>query len=86
MREEHGYPELTDSIRNKILGLNAAPLYGVDPGATRCAIDEDSIAQLRGSWLDDPRSVPLPPARQYGPRTRREFLALQRFERFYGLG
>ena len=31
MREEYGYPELTDAAKRKILGLNSARLYGVTP-------------------------------------------------------
>src|SRR5262245_63129349 len=29
MREKYGYPELTESARRKILGLNSARLYGI---------------------------------------------------------
>ena len=31
MREEYGYPELTDTAKRKILGLNSAKLYGITP-------------------------------------------------------
>jgi predicted TIM-barrel fold metal-dependent hydrolase len=33
MQEQHGYPALTDDIKDAILGGNAARLYGVDPPA-----------------------------------------------------
>jgi predicted TIM-barrel fold metal-dependent hydrolase len=36
MREAHGYPALTDRVRAKIFGANAAQVYGVDPDAVRC--------------------------------------------------
>ena len=32
MRKKYGYPELTPEAKRKILGLNSAKLYGVDPG------------------------------------------------------
>jgi uncharacterized protein len=77
MQAEFGYPALTAEIKAKIFGLNAAGVYGVDPVAVRYAISSDDVAQLRMSYLDDPRSVPMPHPREYeGPRTRREFLAL----------
>jgi uncharacterized protein len=31
MRKKYGYPELTQSAKRKILGLNSAKLYGVKP-------------------------------------------------------
>ena len=31
MREQYGYPELTDTAKRKILGLNSARLYGITP-------------------------------------------------------
>jgi predicted TIM-barrel fold metal-dependent hydrolase len=86
MQAEFGYPALTPALKAKVLGLNAAPLYGVDPAATRCAIAGDFVEQLRMARRDDPRAVPLPREKSYGPRTRREFLAWQRFERAFGLG
>jgi predicted TIM-barrel fold metal-dependent hydrolase len=86
MQEEFGYPALTAELKAKIFGLNAAPIYGVDPQARRCAIEEDAFAHLRKSYLDDPRSVPVPREQRRGPRTRREFLAFRRFERLFNLG
>jgi predicted TIM-barrel fold metal-dependent hydrolase len=77
MQADHGYPAITDEIKRKIFGLNAASVYGVDPTATRYVIANDDVSRLRLSYLDDPRSVPMPDPREYeGPRTRREFLAL----------
>ena len=38
MREQYGYPALTDDVKAKIFGLNAAKLYGVDPNAARCRV------------------------------------------------
>jgi hypothetical protein len=30
MRKKYGYPELTESAKRKILGLNSAKLFGID--------------------------------------------------------
>lgn len=38
-----GYPELTAGAKKKILGLNAAKVYGVDPKAMRCKIRPEEI-------------------------------------------
>ncbi|HZO13496.1 MAG TPA: amidohydrolase family protein, partial [Polyangiaceae bacterium] len=38
MQDQFGYPAITDQIRRKIFGLNAAALYGIDPDAVRCEI------------------------------------------------
>jgi predicted TIM-barrel fold metal-dependent hydrolase len=35
-RDRYGYPALTDDIKAKILGLNAAQLYGIEPSVTSC--------------------------------------------------
>jgi len=81
MREAYGYPELTDRVRVKIFGSNAARVYGLDPDAVRCELEADAISRERSARLIDPREAPVPHERSYGPRTRREFLAFMRFER-----
>jgi predicted TIM-barrel fold metal-dependent hydrolase len=44
LQERFGYPALTDAVKAKILGRNAAALYGVDPdGAARCQVDRAAI-------------------------------------------
>ncbi len=78
LQEQYGYPELTPEIKRKILGLNAARIYGIDPDAVRCQIDESKLGRARRE-LDETLgarrwSFQLP----NGPRTRREFLALAR--------
>lgn len=35
-RDRYGRPELTDGVKERVLGLNAAHLFGLDPDATRC--------------------------------------------------
>jgi len=41
----YGYPDFTAAMKKKILGLNAARLYGVDPNAMRCKIRPEEIDQ-----------------------------------------
>lgn len=73
MRRKFGYPALTRRVKARILGLNAAKLYGVDPKAVRCAIAGDAIAALRRAQggLRAGRSHLV-----YGPRTREAYHAL----------
>jgi predicted TIM-barrel fold metal-dependent hydrolase len=79
MQEAHGYPALTDAVRRRIFGLNAAEVYGIDPAAVRYAIRADDVAKLRLAYRDDPGSVRVPHRHEYlGPRTRREFLLMLR--------
>lgn len=84
-QDKYGYPELTDDIKRKIFGLNAAKLYRIDPDATRCKVDAGTFAHYKRQ-LDNEvgpnRWIVKPPA---GPRTRREFLALAKFNKARGL-
>ncbi|MCB9762515.1 MAG: amidohydrolase family protein [Alphaproteobacteria bacterium] len=72
MQETHGYPALTDAVKAKILGLNAARVYGVDPDAARCTLAEDLLAARRDRARDWGHLGPP----VYGPRTRRELLGV----------
>lgn len=74
LQAAHGYPALTDERRAKILGLNAARVYGVDPAAARCSLAEDGLAARREEARD--WALMGPPV--YGPRSRRELLAFLR--------
>ena len=47
MRERYGYPELTPAIKAKILGLNAARVYGIDPEKTRARTRNDEMGWVR---------------------------------------
>ena len=74
-QEQHGYPALTQELKAKVLGLNAATLFGVDPEAIRCGIDEGLLDASRGELevLIDEGLVPS----LYEPvgfMTRREML------------
>jgi uncharacterized protein len=73
LQERYGYPALTDEIKRKILGLNACRLLGLDPDATRCAIDADALAAARAEHASLVTEGALPaPWVARGPVTRRE--------------
>ena len=74
-QEKYGYPELTPAIKAKIFGLNAAPLYGIDPDEERNAIREDFQSLWLKEALED-QAAARP--KVYGPRTRRDVLNLIR--------
>ena len=50
-QERYGYPELTKEIKEKILGLNGAALYGVDPV-------DDAVRLLAARARADPPAAP----------------------------
>ena len=49
MREQFGYPELTPELKAKILGLNAATVYGVDLRTARSNMGVDDMAWARAA-------------------------------------
>jgi predicted TIM-barrel fold metal-dependent hydrolase len=71
LQEKYGYPALTAELKAKILGLNAARVYGVDVAARRCAISGDAIEQARAEHGADPE----PRTGGIGPRTHDAYLA-----------
>lgn len=83
MQEEFGYPALTEKTKRRILGLNAARLYGVKPKAERCTIPNSALAQFQGEQggFREGRSLIA-----HGPTTRREFFNLLRAEKRSALG
>lgn len=60
--EKYGYPELTGEIKNQILGLNAARLFGIDLEAELKKIKTDKLTLIR----DEFRQQPAPSNTQYG--------------------
>ncbi len=72
LREKHGYPEITPSIRAKVFGLNATRPYGIDPDEVIRRTATDEINRRRMAYQEKPE----PAFRTYGPRNRREFLNL----------
>jgi hypothetical protein len=74
-QERYGYPALTDDLKRKIFGLNAATLFGLDAEATRCGLATDplSLAQPDAFVMRDEGALPSPNVPN-GPTTRREVL------------
>ncbi|HET7525574.1 MAG TPA: amidohydrolase family protein [Burkholderiaceae bacterium] len=72
-RQRYGYPELTPQLKRKVFGLNAAQVYGLKPDAMRRKLAKDRVQKSKLDYLNDPR----PTFATYGPRTRREWLALR---------
>jgi predicted TIM-barrel fold metal-dependent hydrolase len=73
-QDMYGYPALTDAIKAKIFGLNAAKIYHVDPMLARCKADANTFTMMRRE-LDETigpnRWAVKPPL---GPRTYEEYL------------
>ena len=59
MREEFGYPELTPAIKEKILGLNAARVYDLDPDTIRATAENDDLAWIKAA-VEEYRSKGVP--------------------------
>ncbi len=60
--DKYKYPELTDQVKNGILGLNAAKIFNLDVKAKRQAIKSDKLTRLR----EESRRDPHPSNTQYG--------------------
>jgi hypothetical protein len=74
-QERFGYPAMTDALRRKIFGLNAASLFGLDVEATRCALTSDPLADAKPHADAARQEGALPsPWTPRGPTTRRELL------------
>jgi hypothetical protein len=75
-QDRYHYPALTDTVKRKVLGLNAAHLFGIDVEATRCALASDPIAQAKPAAAELRNDGALPAAyRPNGPTSRREMLS-----------
>ena len=75
-QDRYQYPALTDAVKRKVFGLNAARLFGVDPEATRCALARDPLADARPAAFELQYAGVAPAIwRPRGPTTRREMLA-----------
>jgi hypothetical protein len=62
MMKKYGYAELTDAVKDQILGLNAAKVFGIDVKEKRKAIKADKLTRLK----EDYRRDPSPSNTQYG--------------------
>jgi hypothetical protein len=75
LRSRYGYPEITPALRAKVFGLNATRPYAISVEEVRKYARRDRIAHERLAY----RERPEPHFLTYGPRTRREFLNLLRW-------
>jgi hypothetical protein len=75
LQGRHGYPKLTQELKAKIFGFNAAKVYGIDVPAQRKHAASDALAREKRAYLAERRD---PSFVTYGPKSRREFLALRR--------
>jgi hypothetical protein len=74
-QEAYGYPELTNDVKARLFGLNAAALFGVDPAATRCGLTVDPLKASVDEAAELRAEGALPsPWTPHGPTTRREVL------------
>ncbi len=46
-QERYGYPELTRELKAKVLGLNGARVYGVEPTTRDCKFTRDELEDIR---------------------------------------
>ena len=72
LREKHGYAEITPRLRAKVFGLNALRIYPVPEDVLKKHLAKDRVARAREEY----RERPDPAFVSYGPKTRRQFLAL----------
>ena len=81
-QDKYGYPKITPQTRAKIFGLNAAKPYGISTSEIQIATAKDTVAITKQNYLNNPE----PSFITYGPKTRREFIALQALEKKELLG
>ena len=72
LQETYGYAPMTDALRARIFGLNAASVYGVDVDEVLHRARRDRFGRERAEY----RAEPDPHFLTFGPKTRREYAAL----------
>ncbi|HEX2115995.1 MAG TPA: amidohydrolase family protein, partial [Alphaproteobacteria bacterium] len=65
--QQHGYPALTPTLKAKVMGLNGAKIYNVDPQAVMRHGAADPIGRIKLARESSPSFA------TYGPRTSAEF-------------
>ncbi|MBY0511696.1 MAG: amidohydrolase family protein [Rhodospirillaceae bacterium] len=68
--EKYGYAKLTPQIKAKILGLNAAVPYKIQPKTLQRKAANDALAKWKAAYAEQPD----PSFMTFGPKTRGEFL------------
>lgn len=76
LREQYDYPEITTQSRAKVFGLNAMRPYHIGIEEMKKRAGNDRIAGKRLAY----REASNPHFRTFGPKTRREFLNLLRWQ------
>ena len=77
-QEKYGYAPLTNEVKADIFGLNAAPIYGVDPIARKRG-SLDALGRMKAEYREDP----APSFETLGPRDAAEW---RRFQKVHGAG
>jgi hypothetical protein len=75
-QQKFGYPALTDERKRKVFGLNGTRVYDLKLDQLRPKLKKDRVSAARVDYAE----VADPTFTTYGPRTRREFLALKQLE------
>ncbi len=73
----HGYAPLTPAVKAKIFGLNATKPYGITLDEVLQRASGDAVTRQKAAYLERPD----PSFQTYGPKTRREFVNLQTWQR-----
>ncbi len=76
LRDKFNYPQITKELRAKVFGLNALKIYPVPADVLSKHLKGDKVAHEREQY----REQPDPTFVTHGPKTRREFLNLKRWE------
>ena len=71
-REKFGYPEITPVLRAKVFGLNATVPYRIHAEEIRKFTQRDAVAREKTAYRENPEPHYL----THGPRNRREFFNL----------
>jgi uncharacterized protein len=72
-RSRYGYAEITPAVRAKVFGLNGAKVYGIGAAELKKYLANDAVSAQKLAYSERPE----PHFLTYGPKTRREFLALR---------
>jgi predicted TIM-barrel fold metal-dependent hydrolase len=78
-QQRFGYAALTPEVKADIFGLNAAPIYGVDPEKSRRRGSLDPLGRMKAEYRHDP----APSFETLGPRNAAEW---RRFRAVHGAG
>lgn len=65
-QDRFGYPDLTDEVKRKILGHNAARLFGIDPPTLACEISRDDVVGIRAELTSTHHTHPEAALATYG--------------------